>query len=141
MRKEILLAVIFGIILGGVILYGINLANKSATNLNENKTSATVAPISTPTPIQKSLSIVSPQNHSVTSDKLITITGRATPDSNITVISEIDDLIIETSPAGTFSAQINLIGGENTITVTELKSDNTTITEAITIIQTANLPE
>ncbi|KKT29505.1 MAG: hypothetical protein UW41_C0033G0005 [Candidatus Collierbacteria bacterium GW2011_GWC2_44_18] len=142
MRKEVLLAVIFGVILGGVILYGINLANESATDLsNEDKTSAATTPVATPTLTQKSLSIVSPQNHSVTSDKLITLTGRATPASNIAIISEIDDLIIETSPAGTFSAQINLISGENTIAVTEVKNDNTTITESITIIQTPNLPE
>ena len=142
MRKEVLLAVIFGVILGGVILYGINLANESATDLsNEDKTSAATTPVATPTLTQKSLSIVSPQNHSVTSDKLITLTGRATPASNIAIISEIDDLIIETSPAGTFSAQINLISGEITIAVTEVKNDNTTITESITIIQTPNLPE
>ena len=142
MRKEVLLAVIFGVILGGVILYGINLANESATDLsNEDKTSAATTPVATPTLTQKSLSIVSPQNPSVTSDKLIPLPGRATPASNIAIISEIDDLIIETSPAGTFSAQINLISGENTVAVTEVKNDNTTITESITIIQTPNLPE
>ena len=30
MRKEVILAVITGIILGGIILYGLNLANNSA---------------------------------------------------------------------------------------------------------------
>lgn len=140
MRKEVILAIIFGVILGGVILYGINLANKSISNSpSEADTDSQITP--TPTVPVKSLSIISPQNHSVTSDKVVTLMGRATPTSNLAIITESDDLIIETSPEGTFSAQINLIGGENSITVTELKSDNTTISDAITIIQTTNLPE
>ncbi|KKT40146.1 hypothetical protein A3K29_04575 [Candidatus Collierbacteria bacterium RIFOXYB2_FULL_46_14] len=140
MRKEVLFAIIFGIILGGVILYGMNLANKSVTSLKEEIVQNSPA-TPTPTPTNNLLFIVSPQNHSVTSDKTITLTGRATPAANLAVVSETDDLILKASPEGTFSAQINLIGGENTIAVTELKSDNTTITEAITIIQTINLPE
>ncbi|MEK7066098.1 MAG: hypothetical protein AAB965_00830 [Patescibacteria group bacterium] len=140
MRKEVLFAVIFGIILGGVILYGINLANKSVNSIKEERAAE---PTTTPTPAlpDKSLSIISPQNHSVTSDKTVTLLGKDTPASGLAIISESDDLLIETSPEGTFSARLNLIGGENTITVTELKNDNTTITEAITIIQSTNLPE
>ncbi|KKT52054.1 MAG: hypothetical protein UW64_C0030G0007 [Microgenomates group bacterium GW2011_GWC1_44_37] len=140
MRKEVLLAIIFGVILGGVILYGINLANKSVSNTPTEKTvDSQITP--TPTVTGKSLSIVSPQNHSVTSDKILSLTGRAGPSSNLAIISELDDLIIEASPEGTFSAQINLIGGENTISITELQNDLTTKTETITIIQTPNLPE
>lgn len=142
MRKEVLLAIIFGIILGGVILYGINLANKSTADLNQDKTSVGPAATPTPTPTpQTSLSIVSPSNHAVTSEKIITLTGRAAPASNVAIVSEIDDLIVEIGPTGTFSAQINLIGGENTITLTELRADSSTTTSSITVIQTPNLPE
>ena len=140
MRKEVFLAIIFGAILGGIILYGINLANKSvSTPPLENQPNLQTSPTTTITKI--TLSIVNPTNHSVTIDKIISLTGRATPAANLAIISEVDDLIIETSPEGTFSAQINLIGGENSISVTELKSDQTTHTETITIIQTTSLPE
>ncbi|KKT85177.1 MAG: hypothetical protein UW84_C0040G0001, partial [Candidatus Collierbacteria bacterium GW2011_GWA2_44_99] len=53
----------------------------------------------------------------------------------------IDDLIIQSSAEGTFSAQINLIAGENTITVTTLLPDYSTESESITIIQSTTLPE
>ncbi|EKD52772.1 MAG: hypothetical protein ACD_61C00246G0005 [uncultured bacterium] len=140
MRKEVILAIIFGVILGGVILYGINLANKTISGTpSEATTDSQITP--TPTVPEKSLSIITPQNHSVTSDKVVTLMGRATPASNLAIITESDDLIIEASPEGTFSAQINLIGGENTISVTELKKDYSTQVETITVIQTPNLPE
>ncbi len=141
MRKEVLLAVIFGIILGGVILYGINLANKSVSNTKpvEKTTESPISPA--PTTETKSLSIISPSNHTVTTEKIATLTGKAIPGSNIAIIGEADDLLIEAGSDGTFSAKINLIGGENTITVTELLPDNTTVKESITIIQTATLPE
>ena len=140
MRKEVLLAIIFGVVLGGIILYGINLANKSVSSSpTENNPGSIVTP--TPTISGKSVAIVSPLNHSVLTDKVVTLTGRATPASSLAIVSENDDLLIEASPEGTFSAQINLSGGENTITVTELKANNSLESDTVTIIQTATLPE
>lgn len=142
MRKEVLFAVIFGIALGGIILFGINLANNSVASIqniskNNPQNTPTPTPISTP----KRLEIISPQDHSVVVEKSITITGKGAPLSNIAIITESDDLIISASEEGTFSAQINLIGGENTITVTDLFEDNTFETQTITVIQTNTLPE
>jgi len=140
MRKEVLFAVMFGVILGGIILFGINLANRSVSqNQSGQTTGSQVTPTSTPD--NQTLSIISPQNHSVFSEKLITLTGKSAPSSNLTIVSESDDLIIEAGQEGTFSAKINLIGGENTITVTELRKDNALQSETITVIQSSNLPE
>ncbi len=140
MRKEVLLAIIVGIALGAVILFGVNLANKSVSSptTSQNKNSGTKP---TPTVANKSLTIVTPTNHSVTTQKQITITGRAHPSANLAIISELDDLLIEASPEGTFSAEINLEAGENVITVSEVQKDQTMISESITVIQTASLPE
>lgn len=141
MRKEVLFAVIFGIILGAIILFGIRLANKSVSNLNLNKETATPSSEPAGTLTKKSFEIDSPQNHSVLTEKVITLTGRALPNSTLAVISEVDDLLIESSPEGTFSAQLNLVGGENTLTVTTLLKDNLTESQSITVIQTNTLPE
>lgn len=141
MRKEVLFAVIFGIILGAIILFGIRLANKSVSNLNLNKETATPSSEPAGTLTKKSFEIDSPQNHSVLTEKVITLSGRALPNSTLAVISEVDDLLIESSPEGTFSAQLNLVGGENTLTVTTLLKDNLTESQSITVIQTNTLPE
>lgn len=141
MRKEVLFAVIFGIILGGIILFGIYLANNSATNHPGTKDTPTAEVTSTPPTNKKTLEIISPQNHSVLTDKTITLSGKASPGTNLAIITESDDLIIESGPEGTFSAQINLIPGENTLTVTNLLKDTTTEIQTITVIQTSSLPE
>jgi hypothetical protein len=142
MRKEVLYAVIFGIALGGIILFGINLANKSVSNL-ESEPEGTPAEASTPTPTvaKKSLEIITPQNNAVISSKNLTLVGKATPSTNLAIVTESDDLLITSSPEGTFSAQVNLIPGENTLTVTNLLNDKTIETLVITVIQSSTLPE
>ncbi|KKT71517.1 MAG: hypothetical protein UW68_C0063G0006 [Candidatus Collierbacteria bacterium GW2011_GWB1_44_6] len=141
MRKEVLFAIIFGIILGGVILFGIDLANKSVNKFPQDQTSQPESPSPTLTSTKTILEIITPQNHSVTTEKSINLHGKATPNSTIALISESEDLILDTSPEGTFSAQINLIAGENTITITNLLKDNKLETISITVIQTNTLPE
>lgn len=141
MRKEVLFAVIFGIILGAIILFGISLANNSVNSLNLNQSTATPSSEPANPPVKKTFEITSPQNHAVLTEKVITLYGRALPGSTLAVVSESDDLIIESSPEGTFSAQLNLIAGENTLTVTTLLKDNLTETQSITVIQTNTLPE
>lgn len=140
MRKEVLYAIIFGIILGGIVLYGINLANKSVSSELPGQTGDSKV---TPTPAvqAKKLSITYPQDHSVFAEKTITLLGRANPDANLAITSESDDVLITASPEGSFSAEINLISGENIITVTELQPDLTTQTQTISVIQTTNIPE
>lgn len=140
MRKEVLYAIIFGIILGAIILFGIRLANNSVSSLiSENESTTTDAP--TPSLERKSFEIISPQNHAVLTDKVITLLGRANPNTPLAITSESDDLLLESSPEGTFSAEINLIAGENTLTVTTLLKDNLTESQTITVIQTNTLPE
>lgn len=140
MRKEVLYAIIFGIILGAIILFGVKLANNSVSSLtSENESITTDAP--TPSPARKSLEIISPQNHAVLTDKVITLLGRADPNTSLAITSESDDLLLESSPEGTFSAEINLIAGENTLTVTTLLKNNLTESQTITVIQTNTLPE
>ncbi len=140
MRKEVLLAVIFGIVLGGIILYGINLANKSVI-ISESAEKSDTKTAPSPTIIEKSLKVVTPSNHTVTTDKTLSLVGKSLPESNIAIVSESDDIILQASPEGTFSATINLVSGENTIVVTELLENNSTISEKLTIIQTSSLPE
>lgn len=140
MRKEVLYAIIFGIILGAIILFGIKLANNSVSSLTSGNESTTRdAP--TPSLARKSFEIISPQNHAVLTDKVITLLGRADPSTSLAITSESDDLLLESSPEGTFSAEINLIAGENTLTVTTLLKDNLTESQSITVIQTNTLPE
>ncbi len=144
MRKEVILAVIIGVLLGGIILYGINLANKSSI-LNQDidnlldKNSQTTPTLSPKKDDQ--ISIVYPQNNSVITEDKITLKGVAKPNSSIAIITENDDLIITADTSGNFTSLINLINGENQVSVTAVDENQATSSASIIVIHTDNLPE
>ncbi|HAS68876.1 TPA: hypothetical protein DGD59_03435 [Candidatus Collierbacteria bacterium] len=144
MRKEVILAVIIGIILGGVILYGINLANTSSKinqgDTETEKSSTKVTPSSSKKP-DSLISILFPTNNSVVTENQLTIKGTTKPNSNIAIISESDDILTMSDKSGNFSEDINLIPGENTITITIVDEKQATSSSIITVIRTTTLPE
>lgn len=143
MRKEVILAVIIGVLLGGVILYGIYLANNSSkTGLadqdskdNTQETSTTVI-----TPANQ-ISIIFPQDHSVVTESQLTLKGSTKPNSSLAIVTESDDIITTSDNSGNFSSLINLINGENMITVTVVDELLATTSATISIIRTTSLPE
>jgi len=144
MRKEVILAVIIGVLLGGVILYGINLANTSSSIKQDSQDTADTNSKVTPTPIKKTagdVSIILPLKNSVVTESTIALKGSTKPNSNIAIVSESDDLITSSDNSGNFQADINLINGENTVIVTAVDDKQKTSSTTITIIRTATLPE
>lgn len=142
MRKEVVLAVITGIILGGVILYGLNLANNSVQTQKPDETGI-AKPSTAPTQITttSNLSFVSPQNHAVITDTAITLKGTAKPNTEIAIVSENDDILTTSDGQGNFSANITLINGENIITIASVDSNLSTASASISVIHTTSLPE
>lgn len=144
MRKEVILAVIIGIILGGVILYGINLANTSS-KLNQGNTETEKGSSKvTPSPSKKPDSLISilfPPNNSVVTEAKLTLKGTTKPNSNVAIISESDDILTMSDKSGNFSGDINLISGENIITITIVGDKQATSSATITVIRTTTLPE
>ena len=144
MRKEVLYAVIFGVILGGVILYGINLANNSTKISTEQNQPTPSIQNTTPTPTTDAIKIFDllvPQDHAVITEKSTTVRGIAEPGATVAIISELNDLIVDVSPEGTFSAQIDLSSGVNKIKVVQAGRNETTNSISITVIQTDTIPE
>jgi len=143
MRKEVILAVIIGVLLGGVILYGINLAN-SSSKINSGSKNTEENSQETPSPTKISdnrISIITPQNNAVVTKSLISLKGSVKPNSSVAIVTESDDIITTADNAGNFSSDINLISGENIITVTAVDENQATASATITIIRTATLPE
>jgi hypothetical protein len=142
MRKEVILAVIIGVLLGGVILYGINLANNSATSNNSTTKSVAEAEI-TPTPAIKTndITFITPQDHAVVTDDQITLKGTTKANAHVAIITESDDILTTADANGNFSSLINLISGENTISVTSVDANQATTSASITVIKTTALPQ
>ncbi len=122
MRKEVIFAIIIGLILGGVIIFGIQIANKSSQQASS--TIITPTPItnqSPPTPsitqASQNLTITSPTNNSVVSTPFVKVVGKTYPNSTVAIYNDIDEQLTQSGSDGVFSADLNLQGGENLITI------------------------
>lgn len=141
MRKEVSFAIIIGIILGGVILFGINLANQSTSNLPKEPTPSII----TPTPLSENnptstiddqpstISIPSFADNDVVFETPLVLAGTASPNSPLSIISENDDLLLNTGADGIFTSSINLIPGLNKITLSQPNQDKTIVSKTLNL--------
>lgn len=137
MRKEIIFAIVLGLILGVVIIYGIQIANRSAKELAKTTAATTPTQETQPIiPVSQPLTITSPQDHSVSFADTITITGTTKPGSEIIIAASEDEIYANPDITGLFNAKVKLIGGENIITITSLSPDQKQETIELTVIYT-----
>lgn len=144
MRKEVLFAIIIGLILGGVIIFGLQLANKSSQQASS--TTATPTPITnqtnpTPTPNQtdQNLIISSPSNNSVVNTPTIKIIGKSFKNSPVAIYTNSDEQLVTSGADGNFSTDLSLGGGENLIKITSQNDSTSASTEIIVIYTTAKI--
>lgn len=129
MKKEVLLAIGVGFGLGLVITFGIWTANKS---LKQAKVVPTPTPSASPVvvvdqPVINSLIITAPEDESISAVATITVSGTTTPKAIVSIIYEEDETIVEADDKGAFSAKIDLIGGYNTIIISDQENTETRI--------------
>ena len=142
MRKEVIFALILGSLLGGIILYGIKLANNAASSPSQLETSPTTKTQVTPVPkAAEDLIISTPENHAVFFESTIPVKGSSLPGSTIVIVTEDDQKIIDADSNGSFDTTIELIGGENNILVNSFMSDTLIASASIQVIYTTTVIE
>jgi hypothetical protein len=136
MRKEVIFAILLGISLAGLFLYGLFLSSNATKNIKEKETIKKQNQI-TPEPIPESvrLLLLSPANHTVSFKELVNIKGQSGPNSPIAIITEDDEKIINADDKGVFEFEAALIGGENIISFAT-PGKNILLEDKITIIYT-----
>ncbi|NMC35940.1 hypothetical protein GYA49_02745 [Candidatus Beckwithbacteria bacterium] len=141
MRKEILLAIGIGAILGLVVTYGIYTANKAIINKQAGLNPQTTT-IPTPTPAaqeQIKLEVDEPQSGIAVDTAKITITGTTTPEAIIAIVAEGEDYLAQADQAGYFSQEITLIKGANTVTVSASDGELVSPSQTIQIVYSTEL--
>lgn len=120
MRREVLVAIVVGILLGAVVAFGIWRTNSYLVSKQSPNTSTEQT---TPQEEQKQaistsqLVLTQPEDNSVSSQNFITVKGSATPKSTILVLGNSSEAITEAAADGSFEQDISLDGGANEITV------------------------
>lgn len=125
MKKETIIAIFFGVLIGGIVAFVLIAKNKE----KQLENTKTIAPDAKNTPITKvtnpsiqSLEILVPQDRTIVDSNKVTIKGKADKDSTILIESPINDAVFK-NEKGEFSYQFPLALGENTIKITAYSKD------------------
>lgn len=134
MRKEIVLAIIAGGVLGLVIAYGAWQANLSLTS-GKTSTPAPTA-ISSGIPTSK-IAIAKPLNQEVINLSPTIVSGIAQGNSTLIISSDDKDYVNEASSSGAFEEEVDLTGGLNQIKIFSFdKSGNTSQAQILLVFST-----
>lgn len=142
MKKEVLIAIVAGLILGLIITVGIYTANRSL-NVQRAKKQMQSAPTPslTPTANNKTLNLTSHENFDLIDDAAVNLSGVAWPGAVVALISEVDNQIIAADDEGIFVFKTKLIKGFNEITIVAadetgaIQTQNLILTYTITKIE------
>lgn len=125
MRKEVLLAILFGFAIGLVITFGIYTANKSLKK-NQTKEAFQVSPDRqeiTPAPSPTPLTIYQPADNALLDDDVVTVEGKTFANAVVALTAEEDEYLITADESGGFSQDVDLIGGVNKIRIKSVGPD------------------
>jgi hypothetical protein len=127
MKKEVIVAIIFGFIIGLTIAFGAYNANKSLQQAkNKPAPSSSTASNQQNTAPTNKLVIKEPEENIVIRTNEATVSGQAEPYVTIAVMAENGEELLSTDGQGLFSTQVDLISGTNEIKVVVIdKNDQT----------------
>jgi len=119
MKKEVVLAIITGFIIGLLITFGIYTARTSLEKNQSPDTTVSAQPTgnfqtSSPT----GLTITKPQNHTLVDTDTVQLHGATFPNATITLITTLKNQIITANGDGDFTTDLELEGGLNQILIT-----------------------
>lgn len=119
MRKEVLLAILFGFIIGLVITFGVYTANKSLKKTQTTESfQVEVEGTIVPSPAPATITIYEPANEALVNEEKVTLKGKSFPKAVVAVVAEEEEYLLETNDQGLFQVEVSLIGGLNQIKIT-----------------------
>jgi len=139
MKKEILIAIIIGFILGLVITFGIWTANKSLQENSQTQTTGVKEsqPIVTETSTEEgqiSLVISSPENNALVNQEKIEIVGQTAAQATVIILYEEDEEVFQADENGEFSQEITLVGGANEIKITAFDDEGNEANKILNLV-------
>jgi len=143
MKKEVIFAILFGIIVGLVVMFGIYTANTALrqTTSQNAKQEATPPPLNKKEGLeQSSLTILTPENNLLTDKEKVTLSGKTYSEATVVVIVNEVENIVFADETGNFSFELSLNGGSNVIeTISINKNGEQSKDTRIVVYSTADL--
>lgn len=136
MKKEVIIAIIIGLLIGLVFTLGISTANKALNQQKAKKLTPQDSGNSLTTSNnnqQKTLTVTSHENFDLINQSETTLSGIAWPKAVIALMAETQTRLIQADSEGIFTFQINLIKGFNEISLIATDETNTTQTQNLVL--------
>jgi hypothetical protein len=142
MRKELIIAIISGIIIGVIVAFGFWRANsalkpESTTSSQDNPTTE-----SKDKPLEQTqITLAQPEEDDVITQSPVLVSGIAKPDTTLIISSENEDYIVTTSSDGSFEQEVELVGGVNDILFAYSDNENSVQNKNLRIIYSTEFEE
>jgi hypothetical protein len=136
MRKEVIIAIVFGGLLGVVIAFGATRVNKSFKNAggSSQQTNASQKKASEPNQVSATgLTIVSPSDAAVQTNSIITVSGLTIPKSTVVVVGAGNTTLTTASGNGEWELDVELTPGLNNLTIYSFNDSQDAKTHLLTI--------
>lgn len=138
MKKEVLISIIIGVLIGLVVTFFVYKTQFSGNDTNariisplsDNKT-----PEASPTPFSSQiLSLISPIDQSISKENKITVSGVTTPSSWVVILGEKGEKVVQADNKGSFETELFLALGENEIQVRAISDKGEEINKTVTVV-------
>jgi hypothetical protein len=117
MRKEVIFAIISGILFGLVIAFGVLRANSAIKTSNEEIATEKLPEKNLEIIKDVSVTITKPENHTVVETETVSIEGISSPNSRLLISDTTDDYLLLTNANGFFEQEIELDPSINYISI------------------------
>ena len=138
-KKEVTVAIVIGLIIALVVTGGILRARTAISKIKLPTKDSQNRPVESGKIDKKSGELfveISTIDNAVVSEPKIALTGKTLPGTYIAILAEKGEYLIVPSDAGTFSQDIVLVKGANTITVTVYQNDGKKVEKSISVVYT-----
>ena len=123
MRKEIVIVIIFGILIGSIIAYGIYTAKSALKNKTLESVAVGNQSQQQDTQSEHALQITEPEDNTVVEQEKIKLSGTTSPNSIITLIAAENEYLLTADADGNFSVEVPLVGGANNLKISSFAAD------------------
>ena len=137
MKKEVIIAISVGLVLGLIITFGIYIANQAVKKQNQttNLPSNGTHPSPSATTAGK-LEITEPEDNLVVSQSKITVSGITEAKNAVAVLTEKSEELVLADEEGVFSSEVVLVSGANEIKIISIDKNNQKQEKILTIVYT-----
>lgn len=140
MRKEVILAILLGSLLGLAIAFGVWRANLALSPQLPKTTTSSPAP-NKGEEVISNLIVTQPEDNELVKTEKITVAGKTTPKLTVVITTPVDEVVVEADQSGNFSADVKLESGANTILVTTVDEGGQTQEQELTVTYSTEFKE